>query len=184
LAGPLSVSPPGLVLMLSVLAVLMRHRTITWRWPRTAYNAPLALFLVAALLSLVVTQYPLLSVRQLRALILEPVLFFWLLQPLQRSRDWALAGFLISASVAAGAAVLQGPLGMGGTPTEGVLRVQAWYPSANHLALMLGRAWPFVLAAALAFRRALWIPAALVGLGLLLTFSTGGWLGALAGALV
>ena len=52
-----------------------------------SYDAPLALFLVAALLSLLVTEYPLLSVRELRALILEPVLFFWLLHTLRGSAD-------------------------------------------------------------------------------------------------
>jgi O-antigen ligase len=49
---------------------------------------------------------------------------------------------------------------------------------------MLGRAWPFLVAGALAGWRWLWLPTGVVALGLLLTFSTGGWLGALAGALV
>jgi O-antigen ligase len=126
----------------------------------------------------------LLSLRELRALILEPVLFFLLLHVVRGGSRLALAGFLIGASLTAMAAIAQGPLGVGGTPAEGVLRVQAWYPSANHLALMLGRAWPFLLAGALSDRRWLWLPASLVGLALVLTFSTGGWLGALAGTLV
>jgi O-antigen ligase len=125
-----------------------------------------------------------LSVRELRAVILEPVLFFWLLQCWPGSAKWALAGFLAGATVTALVAIVQGPLGIGGTAVEGVLRVQAWYPSANHLALMLGRAWPFLLAGAISWRRWMWLPCALVGLGLLLTFSTGGWLGALAAGLV
>jgi O-antigen ligase len=115
--------------------------------------------------------------------IFEPVVFFWLLYVLPGSAFWALGGFLASATLTALAAVAQGPLGVGGTRAEGVLRVQAWYPSANHLALMLGRAWPFLLAGALLWRRWLWLPALCVGLGLVLTFSTGGWLGAAAGAL-
>jgi O-antigen ligase len=186
IAGPLSVTPPGLALILAWVAVLARGREkrLALAWPRTAYDRPLALLLVAALLSLTVTQYPLLSVRELRALFLEPVLFFWLLYVLRGSAVWALAGFLSAASLTALAAVAQGPLGMGGTQAEGVLRVQAWYPSANHLALMLGRAWPFLIAGALSYKRWLWVPALVVGLGLLLTFSTGGWLGGLIGALV
>src|SRR5213078_4304135 len=124
---------------------LLRHRRLQPRWPKSSYDAPLAMLLVSALLSLAVTQYPLLSVRELRALVLEPVLFFWLLQAFEGSRYWALAGFLCGATVTAIAAIAQGPLGIGGTAAEGVLRVQAWYPSANHLALMLGRAWPFLL---------------------------------------
>jgi O-antigen ligase len=188
LAGPLSVTPPGLALMLTWLAVFARRRQLPLRLPTGPYDAPLAMFLLAALLSLLVTRYPLLSVRDLRALILEPVLFFWLLQCLRGSADYALAGFLAGATVTALAAVAQGPLGIGGTSAEGVLRVQAWYPSANHLALMLGRAWPFLLAGSIASalprRRWLWLPTAVVGMGLLLTFSTGGWLGTVAATLV
>jgi len=186
LVGPLSVTPPGLALMLTWLAILVRRRKLSLRIPTGPYDAPLAVFLLAAFLSLLVTQYPLLSVRDLRALILEPVLFFWLLQCLRGSANYALAGFLAGATVTSLAAVVQGPLGIGGTAAEGVLRVQAWYPSANHLALMLGRAWPFLLAGAIAWRghRWLWLPTAVVGLGLLLTFSTGGWLGTVAATLV
>ncbi len=184
LVEPLSVSPPGLALIAAWLAVLIQRRRLRLRWPQTAYDLPLALFVVAALLSLVVTQYPLLSVREMRALILEPIGFFWLLHVLPTSPRWAVIGFLSGAVVTAVAAIGQAPLGIGGTPAEGVLRVQAWYPSANHLALMLGRAWPFLLAAALAWQRWLWLPALIVGVGLLLTFSTGGWLGVVAATLV
>src|SRR5437773_71631 len=184
IVGPLGVTPPGLVLMVSWLALIARHTRLQARWPRTNFDGPLALFLTAALLSLLVTEYPLLSVRELRALILEPVLFFWLLHALPGSSPKALAGFLIAATVTAVAAIAQGVLGIGGTPAEGVLRVQAWYPSANHLALMLGRAWPFLVAAALSGRQWVWLPAGIVGLALVLTFSTGGWLGALAATLV
>ena len=184
LAGPLAVTPPGLTLMVSWVAAVARHRQLQLRWPRTAYDAPLALFMIAALLSLLITEYPLLSVRELRAVIFEPILFFWLLHAVPGSAAWAVRGFLVGATVTAVAAIAQGPLGVGGTPTEGVLRAQAWYPSANHLALMLGRAWPFLVAGGLAGTAWLWLPAALVGLALVLTFSTGGWLGGLAGALV
>jgi putative inorganic carbon (HCO3(-)) transporter len=186
LVGPISVTPPGLVLILSWVTVLASasRRKINVRWPRTPYDAPVGLFLVAALLSLLVTEYPLLSIRELRALIFEPVLFFWLLSTLKTSPALALGGFLAGATLTAVAAIVQVPLGVGGTPAEGVLRAQAWYPSANHLALMLGRAWPFFVAGALTGYRWLWLPAALVGVALLLTFSTGGWLGGLAGILV
>jgi O-antigen ligase len=184
LVGPLGVTPPGLALILSWLAILARRRALRLRWSKTHYDVPLALFLVAALLSLLVTEYPLLSVRELRALILEPVLFFLLLHVVRGSAPLALGGFLLAATATAIAAIAQIPLGLGGTEAEGVRRAQAWYPSANHLALMLGRAWPFLIAAALSRFRAMWLPACVVGLGLLLTFSTGGWLGGLAAALV
>jgi putative inorganic carbon (HCO3(-)) transporter len=186
LAGPISVTPPGLVLIVSWLVVLRSavQRKVDVRWPLSPYRLPTALFVTAALLSLLVTEYPLLSIRELRALVFEPVLFFWLLQTLRGSASLALGGFLAGATLTAVAAIAQGPLGIGGTPAEGVLRAQAWYPSANHLALMLGRAWPFLIAGASARWRWLWLPAGLVGLALILTFSTGGWLGALAGGLV
>ncbi len=223
LVGPISVTPPGLVLSLTWLAVLVnaararssaekcmshakgspnsvqtdclegrlrgrrlfgRPARLLLRWPRSTYALPVAAFLAAALLSLLVTEYPVLSIRELRALIFEPVLFFWLLHTLRGSPSLALAGFLAGATLTALAAVAQGPLGIGGTPAEGVLRAQAWYPSANHLALMLGRAWPFLVAGAFAGWRWLWLPAGLVGLALLLTFSTGGWLGGVTGVLV
>ena len=184
LVGPLSMAPPGLALLLTWLAIGLRRRHLRLRWPQSVYNAPLALLLVASLLSLAVTQYPLLSVRELRADILEPILFFILLMTWPGTSIWGLVGFLLGATVTAVAAILQAPLGIGGTAVEGVLRVQAWYPSANHLALMLGRALPFLLACAMASRRWSWIPTAVVGVAMLLTFSTGGWLGALAAVLV
>jgi O-antigen ligase len=170
--------------MLSWLAVLVRRRQLPLRFPTSPYDVPLALLLLATLLSLLVTQYPLLSAREIRAVLLEPILFFWLLQCLRGSASFALVGFLTGATVTALAAVVQGPVGVGGTSVEGVLRVQAWYTSANHLALMLGRAWPFLLAGAVAWRHWLWVPTAIVGLGLLLTFSTGGWLGTVIATLV
>lgn len=179
LIGPLAVSPPGLMLLASWPAALIRYRT-RLSLPRTPYDLPLALFLTAALIGLVISEYPLLSARELRALILEPVLFFWLLAVMPGTSRLALTGWLCTASVVAAAAVLQVLLGIGGTEAEGVRRAQAWYPSPNHLALMLGRAWPLLLAAALGPTRLACVPAVLVGVALLLTFSSGAWLGALA----
>ena len=186
LVGPLSVSPPGLVLLLAWPATLIQaaRRSLVLRWPKSSYDAPLALFLVAALLGLLASEYPLLSVRELRALILEPILFFVLLRALAGSARLALGGFLAAASVVAVAAIMQVALGTGGTAAEGVLRAQAWYPSPNHLALMLGRAWPFLLAGAVEGLPILGIPAAIVALALLLTFSTGGWVGVAAATVV
>ncbi len=183
LVGPLAVSPPGLVLLLAWPAALLRHRK-HMRPPRTAYDAPLALFLIAALLALGVSEYPLLSARELRALIFEPVLFLWLLAALPGSPRLALGGFLASATLLAVVAIAQVALGIGGTEAEGVRRAQAWYPSPNHLALMLGRAWPFLLALGLTRARPALLPAGVAALAILLTFSSGGWLGAAAGGVV
>jgi putative inorganic carbon (HCO3(-)) transporter len=180
LAGPLAVSPPGFVLILAWPIALLKCRK-QLHLPRTPYDLPLALFLVASLLALAVSEYPLLSSRELRALVLEPVLFLWLLAAWPGASRLALGGFLASATLVALVAVAQVVFGFGGTEAEGVRRAQAWYPSPNHLALMLGRAWPFLLALGLARSRAALLPAAVVGLAMLLTFSSGGWLGAAAG---
>jgi O-antigen ligase len=186
LIGPLSVSPPGLVLLLAWPAALIQgaRRAIPLRLPSSSFDAPLAVFLAAALVSLLVSEYPLLSVREMRALILEPILFFWLLRCLPGSSRLALAGFLSSATIVAAVAIAQVGLGVGGTEAEGVRRAQAWYPSPNHLALMLGRAWPFLFAGAIDALPLLGVPAAIVALALLLTFSTGGWLGGAVAATV
>src|SRR5438876_12412112 len=66
LVGPLAVTPPGLALIASWLAVIVRSRRLHLSWPKTAYDAPLALFLSASLLSLLVSEYPLLRVREMR----------------------------------------------------------------------------------------------------------------------
>jgi O-antigen ligase len=179
LVGPLSFSPPGLLLILAWVAALGQaaRSKLKLAWPTSAYDAPLALFLIAALLSLLVSEYLVLSVRELRALVLEPVLFFLLLIALN-DRQSALSGFLLAASLTAVAAIAQVIFGLGGTEAEGVRRAQAWYPQPNHLALMLGRALPFLVSGALvSSRRGLWVAVGLVGVALLLTFSTGGWLG-------
>jgi O-antigen ligase len=188
--GPLSFSPPGLILVLGWASVLIhavagrrRARTdgLCLAWPVTGYDAPLLLFLAAALGSMLVTEYVVLSVRELRALVLEPVAFFWLLAVLRRHDSVRIAvyGFVASATLLAAVAVVQDLTGLGGTAAEGVRRAQAWYPSPNHLALVLGRAWPFLLALALgaAAPRWAWAGVAVVGVALLLTFSTGGWVG-------
>jgi O-antigen ligase len=186
LVGPLSVSPPGLTLLLAWLGTAVQglRGAIVLRPPRSTYDAPLALFLAAALFGLLVSEYPLLSARELRALIFEPVLFFWLVLCLPGSARLALGGFLTAATLVASAAIVQVAFGIGGTEAEGVRRAQAWYPSPNHMALMLGRAWPFLLAFAIARVRLAWLPALLVGLAVLLSFSTGAWLGGAIATLV
>ncbi|MBI2755788.1 MAG: O-antigen ligase family protein [Chloroflexi bacterium] len=191
--GPVSFSAPGLALVLVGLGALSRAvwdrfrrpRRGTWlRAPTSPLDLPLAGFLVAALVSLLVTEYPRLSVRELRSLILEPVLFFWLLRVLRGldADHWAVRGFLASAVVAALAALLQSALGLGGTEAEGVRRAQAWYPSPNHLALMLGRALPLLLAESLAGGHR-WLGRAgalLTAAAMAVTFSLGAILGGLA----
>ena len=188
--GPASFSVSGLATVFAWVALLVRAAWARSRreaspvaWPVTVYAVPLALFLSASLLSLLVSEYLLLSVRELRATVFEPVLFFALLA-VSRGREattGALYGFLGGAALLAAAVLAQLAFGLGGTQAEGVLRAQAWYPSPNHVALLLGRAVPFLFAFVLLARGSnVWRVAiaalVLVGLGIVATFSVGAWL--------
>jgi O-antigen ligase len=149
----------------------------------SAYDLPITLFLAAALLSLLATEYLRLSLRELRTLIVEPLLFWYLCRlTVKDVRD---VGWLVGALLAATTAVALIGLGQwvfGGAVTEvqGVRRVLGTYSSPNHFALLLGRALPFLLALAWCVPR--WRPWAAGGFlvcaaALGATFSVGGWLG-------
>ena len=153
------------------------------------FDAPIALFLAAALLSLLVTEYLRLSLRELRTLIVEPLLFFYLarhviggIEDASRMLDALLAVTTLVALVAIGQYFLGGAV----TDVEGVRRVQGTYTSPNHLGLLLGRAVPFLLAGVwlLPRQRAPRALAAVICVAALaLTFSLGAWLGTLAALL-
>jgi O-antigen ligase len=152
----------------------------------THFDVGVALLLIAALLSLLPSEYFRLSLRALRTLLLEPVLFFYLavtlcptvgaLRPL-----WlALVG---AASAVALLALAQVVGNVNTVEVEGVRRALGLYPSPNHLGLYLGRALPFALA--LAWWRPTWrapllIASAALALALAATFSVGAWLGSAA----
>jgi O-antigen ligase len=193
LVGPLALNPPETALLASALG-----QTIRWLSQRrsaalqpvlhTVYAAPIALFLLAALLSLLVTQYPRLSFRELRLLVLEPILAFALLRGLFPTASdvlWPLGAFLLGAVAVSLGGLLAAHFGLGVSQAEGVWRLQAAYLSANQLALLLERALPFLLALALpctAWRLPLLAASAVVTLALGATFSLGGWLAAALGA--
>ena len=153
-----------------------------FRWPGSAFDWPAALLLASALLSLLVTEYLRLSLRELRTLLLEPVLAYYLLQTWfpARSMLWPLGAFVTSAAGLAAVGLVGLPLGWGTSEAEGVRRLQVTYASANHLGLFLGRALPFAVALAWCSRKwrgpALTAATALVG-ALAATFSAGAWLG-------
>ncbi|MDP8922651.1 MAG: O-antigen ligase family protein, partial [Chloroflexota bacterium] len=98
------------------------------------------LFLAAALLSLLATEYLRLSLRELRTLIVEPVLFFFLLRATVRTP--VDAGHLVDvltvvATAVAALAIAQFFVGGAVTEVQGVRRVHGTYTSPNHLALLL-----------------------------------------------
>jgi O-antigen ligase len=154
------------------------------------FDLPIALFLVAALLSLLATEYLRLSLRELRTLIVEPVLFWYLCRAVLRTRSdvaWLVGALLASTTIVAMIGLVQLVIGGAVTDVQGVRRVQGPYSSPNHLALLLGRALPFMLAGAWLLPR---FRVILVGMGLLCagalaaTFSLGGWAGTGAAILV
>ncbi|MCC6178051.1 MAG: O-antigen ligase family protein [Chloroflexi bacterium] len=154
------------------------------------FDLPLALFLAGALLSLLATEYLRLSLRELRTLIVEPILFFMLCRAVVHAPadvGRLVATLLLVTGVVAAGGLAQLALGVGLTEAQGVQRVQATYTSPNQLALLLGRALPFLLAAVWLLPR--WrVPAVVVGTLCLAcqiaTFSVGGWIGTAAALLV
>jgi O-antigen ligase len=179
--GPLAVSASELLVLAAAagtVARLPRDR----RPLGSSVDLPTALLLVSALLSLLVTEYFRLSLRELRTLILEPVLSFYLLLywfP-GRAIGLPLAGLLAGAVGIALAGLVGLPFGWGTSPAEGVARLQALYPSANHLGLLLGRTLPWLIALAWLVGRWRWLAlsgAAMVVAALAATFSLGAWLG-------
>lgn len=147
-----------------------------------SFDGPIILLLVAALLSLLATEYLRLSLRELRTLVVEPVLFWYLCRAALRGpRDAALliATLVGVASVVALLALTLAAAGVAVTDVQGVRRILGPYTSPNHLALLLGRALPFLVALAWLLPR--WRIAAgggalLCAAALLATFSVGGWL--------
>ena len=97
-------------------------------------------FLVAALLSLLVTEYPRQSIRELRWLIVEPIIVLYLTRTTVRSAThvreilWCLVA-------AGGAAAVMGvaSLVVEGTLASPLARAANPYLSPNHLGLFLGR---------------------------------------------
>jgi O-antigen ligase len=182
--GGLAVSLPEAALLLTATACGVRWLVRRDVGPcATLFDPWVALFLGAALLSLLPTEYLKLSLRSLRTLILEPVLFYYLvtaLCPTLATMRPLVAGLLGGAGVIAALAIFQAIANVNTVQVEGVRRALGLYPSPNQLALYLGYALPFALSFAVWMpMRRKWFGAltALLGVGVALTFSVGGWLG-------
>jgi putative inorganic carbon (HCO3(-)) transporter len=159
------------------------------RFTATPLDRPTAWLLVSALLSLLVSEYLRLSLRELRTLVLEPILAYYLLVAWFPGRlaSWPVGAFLAGAVAIAGAGLAGALVGWGLSEAEGVRRVQALYSSPNHFGLLLGRALPWLLA--LGWLLPAWRPPAMLGAGvvgaaLVGTFSIGAWIGSGAAILV
>lgn len=193
--GMLAVSASELLLLAAALGTALRLLLKTapdappWPPRKTAFDWPLALLLLSSLLSLAVTEYLRLSLRELRTLLLEPILFFYLLLCWFRGRSLTLpvAAFLVGAVGVAAVGLAGAPFGWGISQAEGVPRLQATYLSPNHLGLVLGRALPWLLAFVWLGGSGRWpalLGALLTAVALVMTFSLGAWLASAAAVLV
>jgi O-antigen ligase len=192
--GPIQLPMTELILPFAAIAVVLaRVRASECAGSATLTRSEVwavALFLVAALLSLLVTEYPRQSLRELRLLIVEPVAWYLLLRSSALDTAWMTRAVTAFVVVAAMMAALAFGLALGGrglVDAEGVQRLIGVYPSANHFALVLDRAIPFSLALVLAggrHRAAFAAATAVLLIALVGTFSGGGWLGTAAAVLV
>ena len=149
--------------------------------------------LAAALVSLAAAEHLGVALRELRTVIVAPVLAYGLVRLVPANPDgrfdpWPLVwGIGLGAATVAGWGVTQAVSGVDLIGAEGVWRVRGPYGSPNNLALYLGHVWPLMAAVALfGSTRGRRLAAALLGalilLGLLLTFSKGALLLALPAA--
>jgi O-antigen ligase len=186
--GGQQLSPTEAAIALAAVVIAIRRPKRHWTAPTganagwSAFDPPVVLFLASALLSLLATEYLRLSLRELRILIVEPVLFWYLCRTVLRSPAdgaWLVYALLATTTVVAMVGLVQLVVGGAVTDVQGVRRVLGTYTSPNHFALLLGRSAPFLLALAWLFPK--WRLVAGVGLliclgALLATFSVGGWL--------
>lgn len=154
--------------------------------------ALLGLLALASLLTIADPNHLRESVRELRTVLLEPIVYLFLaLYWLRRSdlRAVAVVAFVAGATVIAAIAVVQFVSGANVVLADGSRRVTAVYQHPNNLALYLGRAFAFgigVLASVArpARNRLLLGALVVIGAGLILSVSLGSFLGVGAAVLV
>jgi len=147
-------------LLLTLGAAVLHHtRPLLARLARRAPAAPLRLsgldwaviaYLLVATLSTLNADLFGVAIREYRLVMLEPVLFYFLLRvtPLDRRGLWRLVDFFIAGAVlVALVGLYQYVTGTGLIVAEdGLARIRSVYGSPNNLALYLGRALPMALA--------------------------------------
>lgn len=187
--GSMSFSLPELILLSTLLGAAI-YGLMRWgsghRRPvaglATALDGPAALFLAAALLSLLASELLRVSLRELRTLVLEPVAAYYLAVWFLRSKRDLLqvvGALLLGGALVALFGLYQYIFTDQVTAVEGVRRIQGSYLSPNHLGLYLGRLLPMALALTLflpGMRIASGLLTAVLAAALLLTFSVGSWL--------
>jgi O-antigen ligase len=183
-----------IALILCLIAWMLR-RLLRFRSPAGTAPAPRAghgalrlmdwgvvFFMAVAAASMFVAEMRGVALRELRIVILEPGLFYFMLRttPLDRQSRWRLVdAFVLGAAVVALVGLYQYAFTQEIITAEGGLRrLKSVFGSPNNVGLYLGRAFPVLLAVALfgRSRRRRWLYASgvmLVGTALLLSFSKG-----------
>lgn len=167
-------------------------------WVASGFNGPIALLVFASITATLFADHQREALRELRTVILEPLVIYALILYRQRpavenaaesdASDYP--GRLIDTLVIVGAGVAA--IGLyqyfftdDVIVAEGVRRIRAFYGSPNNLGLFLGRIIPLAGCIAAGDRRRRWylLPLALLLAALALSFSVGAWLGVTAAAL-
>ena len=160
------------------------HRSV-WLW------LPL-LVIAAGVATTVAADVSRVAWRDLRTVIVEPALLFLVLLSVMRDRaDAQRLGVALVLGAVVSAVVALALVPAGAVVTDaGPPRLRGLFGSPNNLALILERALPVTVGLALAaasrprLRTAAWTAVALLAAVLVLTFSRGAWIGALAGLAV
>lgn len=184
--GPLSL-PIHEVLLLVVLSVAVVEVYVgRWRLEAPARFAwPAGLFALSGGLSLLASEYTRVSLRELRTVVVEPLLLAALLLAVLRNKRDVMRtvdALVLAGLGVAALALAQVATGQHLVEAEGVQRAAGVYRSPNHLALFLGRVLPLALCVALysaaGRRRTLhrWA-CLLLAVALANTFSRGAWFG-------
>ncbi|MGI5837081.1 MAG: O-antigen ligase family protein [Chloroflexota bacterium] len=190
--GGMAFSMPELILVANLMGAFFFAIHQRWNGCKqplsnlsTHLDMPIALFLVAALLSLLASEVLRVSLRDLRTLILEPIAAFYLAAWFLRDRrdiSRLLFALLLGGFAAAGLGLYQYLFTDHVVAVEGAKRMLGPYLSPNHLGLYMGRTIPIALALGLFVPRLRLVAALSVGLlavALGLTFSVGAWLATL-----
>jgi len=195
--GSMAFSMPELILLAMIAGVSVRlvREVATGRRPgldtlATPLDGPIALFIAAALISLLASELMRVSLRDLRTLVLEPVAAYYLAVWFIRQKTdlhRLLGGILLGGAAVAAIGLYQYFLTTNVVDVEGSRRILGPYLSPNHAGLYMGRMIPIALALAIFLpgwrRRTVPLLAMLAG-AQLLTFSVGAWLGTTAGVLL
>ena len=181
--------------LIVVLVIAWAARALSQRrWPPVRgwwLWLPLAV-IGAGIAATAVAEFPRVAWRDLRTVIVEPALLFLVLLSVARDRAMARrlgVALVLGAVVSAAMALLLIPAGAV-VADAGPPRLRGLFGSPNNLALILERALPVAVGLALAaasrprLRTAAWAAVALLVAVLVLTFSRGAWIGALAGLAV